>query len=510
MYKKLSIIVFWAISIVAYNQNIDIPKIDFYLEEARKEWESPGMAVSLVMNDSVILAKGYGTLSSGSKTKVDAQTKFGIASLTKAFTAACIAILVDEKKLKWEDKVITYLPYFSLYNDYVTQNITIRDILSHRTGLATFSGDLIWYASKYNRKEVIEHARFLKPAYGFREKYGYSNIMYLVAGEIIEAVTGKTWEEFVKERIFDKLGMNNSNTGINLQKNEKNIAQPHAKVDGLMIPIPYVNWDNIAPAGAINSTVNDMAKWIRFQLNKGKWNNEQLISQQAMREMHLPQTIDNVSLFSEALMPSKHFNAYCLGWETFDLYGYKIVAHSGGLDGMVCQLFMIPEINVGGVILTNSATTLPYACMYQLIEYFIGDPAANDWSKTYLNYYKNYEEYIKEKENEAIRMRNKDKMPTLAIQDYAGLYSGNVYGTCIIEYKNNQLQLRLAHTPTMYGSLEHWEGDIFRIKLKEHPSLPYGTVTFQLDDNKQRVMSLVIDIPNPDFDFTELDFNKIK
>jgi CubicO group peptidase (beta-lactamase class C family) len=510
MYKKLFLITYCLISIFVYPQQIDISKIDNYLEEARKEWESPGMAVCIVMNDSVILSKGYGTISAGSKVKVNADTKFGIASLTKAFTSAAIAILVDEKKLKWDDKVIDYVPYFSLYDDYVTQNTTIRDILSHRTGLATFSGDLIWYASKYNSQEIIEHARYLKPVHGFREKYGYSNIMYLVAGEIIKAVSGKTWEEFIKEKIFDKLGMKDSNTSITLQKNEKNVAQPHAKVDGLMVPISYVNWDNIAPAGAINSTVNDMAKWIIFQLNKGKWKDEQIISEKQMREMHLPQTIDNVSLFSEALMPSKHFNSYCLGWESFDFYGYKIVAHSGGLDGMVCQLFLIPEIKTGGVILTNSATTLPYACMYQLIEYFIGNPQQNDWSKTYLNYYKNYEEYMKEKEAEAMRMRNKDKMPTLSIQDYAGLYSGNVYGACIIEYKNNQLHLKLAHTPTMYGALEHWEGDVFRIKLKEHPSLPYGTVTFFLDENKQRVMSLQINIPNPDFDFTELDFNKIK
>lgn len=500
---------FLLVAISNYAQ-IDLGAIDAYLEKARKEWNTPGMAVGLIINDTVLLAKGYGTLSSESDVPVDTKTLFGIASNTKAFTTAALATLVDDGKLRWDDKVIDHLPWFKLYDDYVTNHITIRDIVSHRTGLKTFSGDLIWYNSDLSRKEVIEHARFLKPAFGFRARYGYSNIMYLVAGEIIQAVSGKPWEDYVKEKFFEPLEMSSTNTSVKDLKKTKNVAEPHMWKEGKVKPIPYIDWYNIAPAGAINSNVEDMLKWLSLQLNRGKYGDKVIFSEEQSREMWLPQTIDNVSHFSERLHPSKHFSAYGLGWDLFDYYGYKIVNHSGGLDGMVSHTFMIPEIGVGGVVLTNTPTTLPYAVMHQMLEFLIGDPSSNDWSQTYRSFAANYEEYLQEKREEAEKKRNAGVSPTFDLKDYAGLYSGNVYGNAKVSLKKGKLYLELAHTPTFKATLEHWEADVFEVEFKEHPSLPKGTVTFVLDKEKTRIMEMIIDVPNPDFDFTELDFNKVK
>ncbi|MFZ5554356.1 MAG: serine hydrolase [Bacteroidota bacterium] len=509
--KKWFWIYFLLPSFFAGAQNtLDVDALDKYFEKARKDWQTPGMAVGIMYNDTILLAKGYGTLSADSDVPVDIYTKFGIASNTKAFTAAALAILVDQKKIQWNEKVIKYVPYFKLYDDYVTKEITIRDILSHRTGLKTFSGDLIWYNSDYKPKEIIEHARFLKPSHGFREKYGYSNIMYLVAGQIIEEVSGTSYEDFITEKIFKPIGMGYSNVSITKQKDDENVAQPHAKVKGKMVPISIVNWDNMAPAGGINSNIHDMMLWISLHLNRGQWGDKTIFSKEQSRKMWMPTTIDDLSGFSEQLHPTKHFACYGMGWEMFDYYGYKIICHSGGLDGMVSQVFLIPELNIGGVFLTNTATSLPYALMHQTIETILGDPKTNDWSDIYMRLAGSYESFIEESEKEAERTRKKELTTTHELKEYAGLYSGNVYGNAKVELKSGELHLRLVHTPTLHATLEHWEKDVFRVEFKEHPSLPKGRVYFILDKETSKVKQMVIDVPNPDFDFTELDFNKVK
>ncbi len=489
----------------------DFAALDAYCEKARAEWNSPGLAVGIIWNDSIKLAKGYGTLSVGSSEKVNADTRFGIASNTKAFTAAALAILVDEKKVAWDDKVVKYLPYFKMYNPYVTSEMTLRDLLTHRSGLKTFSGDLIWYNSTYNRRQVIERLQYLKPSYGFRERYGYSNILYLVAGEVVEAVTGKSWDEFMVARFFTPLGMKRSNTGIAFQKDDPNVALPHTEVEGEMQTIPYVDWTNIAPAGSINSTVNDMLRWIKLQLQRGQWKGNQIFSESRSREMWQPQTIDNVSAFSERIHPSKHFSTYGLGWSLFDYNGYKIVTHSGGLDGMVSQTFLIPELNAGAVILSNSATSLPYALMWQLIESFTGSEAeAKDWSGVYRNFYDTYRQYEKERQKKKAVEATASTPASLDLKKYAGVYSGKVYGEARVELTEAGLYLRLTANPVFHSLLTHSDGDVFTLRFEEQPSLPEGTVTFILDKHKKKVVQLVIDIPNPDFDFTELDLFKVK
>ncbi|MFI5205150.1 MAG: serine hydrolase domain-containing protein, partial [Flavobacteriales bacterium] len=255
-----------------------------FVDDQRIAWKVPGVAFGLVANDSLVLAYGSGVCKEGAKEKVDSKTMFGIASNTKAFTSAAVALLVEEGKLKWDDKVTQYLPWFELYDPYVTKQFTIRDLLTHHSGLATFSGDAMWYASTLSRTDIIKRAKYLKPVTGFREAFGYSNIMYLTAGEIISAVSGMNYDEFIKTKFFAPLGMNSTNSSV---KNNPvtNVAAPHAQVNDKNITIPYVDWDNMAPAGSINSNIEDLSKWVRMWLSKGKFNDKEIIKPSSITQL---------------------------------------------------------------------------------------------------------------------------------------------------------------------------------------------------------------------------------
>ena len=262
-----SIVLFLAISVnlFAQQQNLTekIKRIDEICQESLELWKVPGMAIAIVTADTIVFAKGYGVCDIEKRNKVDENSVFAIASNTKTFTATAMAILVEEGKLSWDDKVVDHLPWFQLYDPYVTANITIRDLLCHRSGLETFSGDLIWYGSNYSAQEVIERAQYLKPVYGFREHFGYSNILFLTAGEIIAKVSGMSWVEFIEERFLIPLEMNRTKTSTNDLTKMKNLSAPHNILDDdKIIAIPYLNWDNIAPAGSMFSSATDMAKWL--------------------------------------------------------------------------------------------------------------------------------------------------------------------------------------------------------------------------------------------------------
>ncbi|MFQ5633644.1 MAG: serine hydrolase domain-containing protein, partial [bacterium] len=245
-------------------------QLDAYFAKAVQDWRIPGMAVAIVKDDQVVLAKGYGVQNSTNGGQVDENTLFAIASNTKAFNAAALAILVDADKLSWNDRVQQHLPYFQLYDSYVSHEMRIRDLLSHRSGLGTFSGDLLWYGTKYSAEEVVRRVRFLPAAGQFRSSYGYSNIMFLAAGEVVPAVTGKSWRSFVQKRILDEIGMNNTVMSTNALKTKNNVASPHKEVDSNWQPLEWYNWDATVAAGGIISSVSNMAKWMRLQLNRGE------------------------------------------------------------------------------------------------------------------------------------------------------------------------------------------------------------------------------------------------
>ncbi|MBK6964184.1 MAG: serine hydrolase [Bacteroidales bacterium] len=482
-------------------------KLDSYFNAALVKWEVPGMAVAIIKNDSIVLLKGYGVRETEKKSKIDENTSFAVASNTKSFTATALGILVDEGKIKWDDKVVDYLPWFRLYDPYVTQNMTIRDLLSHRSGLETFSGDLIWYGSVWSRDEVIKRAALLKPKYGFRTNFGYSNIMYLAAGQIVASVSGTTWDDFLSQRIFKPLGMNHTTTSIKQLDLKGNTALPHNDVDGQVISIDYLNWDNIGPAGSINSTAADMIKWIQLQLHKGKWGDETIVSEKSLRELWTPQTIQRVSAFSENLWPSTHFKSYGMGWGLMDYHGKKVISHSGGYDGMISFTAFVPEAGLGFVILTNKNSSLYYPLSYKILDTYLSNDTT-DWSTTFYDLIeKNKDAENKKLEEEALKLIT-GTSPTLPLEKYTGTYLSDVYGEIKVEIRNNLLYLSFIPTPMFHSSLKHWQYNTFKIKFQDVPSLPEGKAAFIIDTDQ--VAKLLIDVPNPDFDFTELEFIHLK
>ncbi len=481
--------------------------LDNYFAASLAEWEVPGMAVAIVQGDSLIFAKGYGVSDITIGQAVDANTLFALASNTKAFTATALAMLVDEGKLGWNDKVQKFLPWFKLYDPYVSSNISIADLLSHRSGLKTFSGDLIWYGSNQNRRQVIEKAAFLKPGHGFREEFGYSNILYLTAGEIIPVVSGKTWDDFVQQRILKPLEMNRSVLHVSDLASRNNIAQPHTKVDGKLRALPWIEWDNIAPAGALISSANDMANWLIFNLNNGKFKEKNLLDPQRIYELQSAQIALGVPPAAKNPFPSTHFKAYGYGWSLMDYLGYKIVGHNGGYDGMVSQTTLIPEKKLGFVVLTNSNSSLYFPLMYKILDILLENPTEKDWSKITLERMKKNEQLQKEAEAKASSERNKNSRPSHSLADYCGLYSSPIYDSVEVKTDGKELYLSMMHTPDFQGKLSHWQYDSFKVEFPASPSLPAGLASF-FTNHKGEVDRMEIFIDNPDFDFTELELRK--
>src|SRR5918993_4748689 len=361
-----------------------LKEIDAYAAKAGQDWKVPGFSVAVVKDDRVVFVKGYGVRELGKAEPVDKDTLFAVASNSKAFTSAALATLVDEGKLRWDDPVTKHLPYFQLYDPYVTREMTVRDLLSHRSGLATFGGDLLWYETPYSREEVIRRVRFLKPTYGFRSRYGYQNIMFLAAGELVPAVTGKSWDDYVREKFFAPLGMTRTVTTYKQLMSSQNVATPHNEVGGQVRVVKYSNVDSAGGAAVINSTAAEMAEWVRLQLGRGTYQGKKIFSAAASREMWTPHTVvSGVSETAERFNPTVHFNLYGLGWALSDYRGRKVVTHSGGLDGMTSRVALMPEENLGVVVLTNSETPLQSFLYYKVFDVFTGAPA-RDWSADFM------------------------------------------------------------------------------------------------------------------------------
>ena len=290
-------------------------------------------------------------------------------------------MLVDEGKIKWDDPVTKYLHNFQLYDPYVTRELTIRDLLSHRSGLGTFAGDLLWYETQYSRDEILYRVRFLKPTSSFRSRFGYQNILFLAAGEVVAKVSGKSWDGFVKERFFEPLRMKRTITLNKDLASAANVATPHNEVNERIRVIRYGNVDNIGAAGGIKSSVTDMAQWLRLQLGRGTYEAKKFFTPDRSREMWTPQTVfSGISQQAEKFNPTRHFNLYGLGWVLSDYHGRLMVSHGGGLDGMTSQVAMLPEERLGVVVLTNSETPLSSVIVNKVIDEFLGVPE-RDWKR---------------------------------------------------------------------------------------------------------------------------------
>jgi CubicO group peptidase (beta-lactamase class C family) len=482
--------------------------VEAVCKEALGKLNVPGLAIAVVKDSSVVLSKGFGVREVGKPELVTDESLFAIASNSKAFTSAALAMLVDEGKLKWSDKVRDYLPYFELYSPYVSQEMTVRDLLCHRSGLATFSGDLIWYGTTRSREDVVKSAKYLKPVYGFREAYGYSNIMFVAAGEVIAKVSGLTWDEFIKTRIFDVLGMTRANTSITAFKPGDDIAMPHNEMeDGKNQPIEYVNWDNVGAAGSINACVKDLAKWMQLQLNKGAWDGKQVWSKERSREMWEVNTAKPVSKWQQENMKGRNFSGYGLGWDLMDYRGYKIVSHGGGYDGMISKTVLVPELNLGFVILTNSINSASSCLTYAILDIYLTGKQDKDWVAQFVTFKEEDAKESKEAMKADETARLKDTKPSLPLSAYCGTYVSEMYGEVKVVEEKGRLQIDFIPTALFKGELSHWHLDTFQLTWKTKMMLPKGKVNFIINA-EGAVEELRVDVVNPDFDFSELKLKK--
>ncbi len=473
----------------AQGQEAPLSGFDDYVNKALREWEVPGLAIAIVKDDRIVLAKGYGVRKLGDPLPVSERTLFAIGSSSKAFTAAAVAMLVDEGKLKWDDPVTKYLPEFELYDPYVTRELTVRDLLSHRSGLER--GDLLWYGSEYDRDEILRRARHLKPTWSLRSTFGYQNLMYLAAGQLIAKVSGKSWDDFIRQRVFTPLSMSASSTSIKDLKNSDNVSSPHAKVEDKVEVIPWRNIDNIAPAGSINSSVVDMAQWVRLQLAQGEYQKQRLLSSGAAKEMHMSQTVIRFEPPFSLLYPEAHFLNYGLGWFLHDYRGRKVVEHGGAIDGMRAQVAMIPEEKLGLVILTNmGGTTLPVPLMFRIFDAYLGAPP-RDWSAEVSKTMKSFEEQGKAAQKKQEAERVKDTRHSVALAEYAGTYKNDLYGDVKITHENGKLGVRFG--PAFTGGLEHWHYDTFRAKFVGAGG-SYAFMTFALNA-QGKLETLTLNLP---------------
>lgn len=485
-------------------QNKQVQDIEKYIEKARMDWKVPGLAVGIIKDGQVVMSKGFGSQVAGQNRPVDGKTLFAIASNTKAFISAAIGILVEEGKLNWDDPVKKHLPYFQLYDDYVSEHTTVRDLLCHRVGLGTFSGDVIWYKSKYSAEETIKRAASVKKAYDFRAGYGYTNLMFITAGEVIKAVSGQSWATFINDRIFGPLNMNRTQTSTNELMMVQNVATPHKPVNGTNVPISWTNWDNMGAAGGIISCTDDMLKWMQLQLDGGR----DIFSKDIQNEFWTLHNSRKVSEWAKQNYEGRHFSGYGLGWGLADYAGRMIVSHGGGYDGMYSRVVMVPDENLGIVVLTNSMKGISSALTNYIVDRYLERPM-KDWSKELIKYEMDAKEERKVMLEERALMRDAKNKSSLALSDYAGTYRCNMYGVIKVVKKDKQLELEFPDAPLLNATLSHWEGEKFKINWKDtHAWFDFGTVEFSIDDNMQ-VDRILFDVPNEDIFFHEINAYKI-
>ncbi|MEE8478330.1 MAG: serine hydrolase [Gemmatimonadales bacterium] len=438
--------------------------LDEFIEAGMDEWQIPGLAVAVVQDDSVVFMDGYGVRTLGTDDPVNWHTLFAVASCTKAFTATALGILAGEGAIRWDDRVVDYLPWFQLYDPWVTRHVTIRDLLSHRTGYAGWAADHLWQGSELDADEILHRFRYQKPAADFRAEYGYSNIMYLAAGKIISTVTGVSWHSFVTERLLEPLGMNQSTLSVDQLGERDNVATPHIEISGKPEPVAWYDLGNVAPAMALNSSAADMAAWLRLHLGHGVFDGDTLVSPRIIEDMQTPQIWYEGP--SEATgLEDRSFSAYGLGWDLYDYHGRKAVRHSGSVDGMGSLITMIPGSNLGVVVLTNMIPgQFPVALSNHIIDAVLGD-AGPDWNAKLLQ--QRADDRKKEKQEEWYweKSRDENAKRSLPLDQYVGEYFDSLSGAATVTKKGKRL---VFHYNDKYlGDLIHWQHDLYRIAWRD-------------------------------------------
>lgn len=502
-------------------QKADLPAdFDNYVQRVLRTFEVPGISLAVVKDGKVLLAKGYGTKGINGTERVDEHTLFPIASNSKAFTASALAILVEEGKIKWDTPVIDYLPWFRLGDAYTTAQMTVKDLLVHRSGIGAYAGDLLQFPpSTFTRKEIIKKARFLPLRTGFRYSYAYDNILYLVAGELIEAVSGMPWEEFIKTRILQPVGMTKSITRISTLRAQGNYALPHARFNGEVKEVTNFFTQGVSdltnPAGGIASNAVDMSRWLLAQLDSGKTVNGNILFKPTTTiELWKGVTTMPVSNLPPYLSPAQmEYQSYALGFYTYNYRSVRVVGHGGKLDGFVSRVFMVPSLRLGIAVLTNQEAGGAWASIANRITDHFLKVNNFDWISGYKKAQDEYFKNAAQKEQQSAQTRNSSSKPSLPLGSYAQTYTDPWYGQVKISLRNEKLYMDFTHTPGMTGVMEHWQYDTFVVRWANRELKADAYVTFSLnpDGSIERIkMKAISPLTDPSYDFHDLDLTPLK
>jgi len=492
---------------IAQAQSPDLGRLDDQIAGVQRDWPVPGLAVVIVKDGRIALMKGYGEREMGTGDPVDENTLFAIASNTKAFTSASLAMLVEEGKLSWDDPVREHLPWFQLYDPYVSEKMRVRDLLSHRSGLGTYSGDLLWYGTGYSAEEVVRRARFLPQAGPFRASYGYSNLMFIAAGEVIAQASGMAWADFVRGRILEPLGMDRTVTSTTDLEGMENVATPHKNWTDRVEPIEWYNWDAMAAAGGIISSVSDLARWLQLQLGHGEARGLTLFSPEASWEMWTVHTPRAVSAGSRASSPTTHFRGYGLGWSLNDDRGRLVVSHGGGYDGMFSRVVLVPEEDLAVAVLTNAMTSVTTAITNMILDSYLGGDERS-WSEDLLRSWRMGRARFEARQDRFEEEAVEGTTPSLPLQAYAGTYSSALYGDAEVSLEDGALVLRLLPNPDLVADLVPLHHDSFLMEWRNTFAwFGKGAATFVLDPYGE-VTEVKLDVPNDDLWFHELELKR--
>ena len=492
------------------------------VQRTMKLFDVPGIAIAVVQDGKVVATQGFGVRKLGAPERVDAKTLFEVASNSKAFTAAALAMLVDEGKLAWDDPVTKHLPDFQMYDAYVTHEMTVRDLLTHRSGLGLGAGDLLWWpTTNFSTDEIIHKLRYIRPATSFRNSYAYDNLLYIVAGKIIAAKSGKTWGETIRERILAPVGMAATTTSLAENAGNPDVANAHSKISDRIAAVKAMPVPNAVGAVGINTNAEDIARWMNVLLAGGRVGTDangkeiRLYSAKQAREMWTAQTPMRISEPDPKLAATRpNFFAYGLGFQLRDWQGKLLALHSGALQGFYSKVVLVPEAKVGIAILTNAESGGSLnALQYQLLDRMLNPAATTDW----IGAVKAVEDEHHAKElariGKANAARAAKSQPSLARTAYDGDYADPWYGHATIRHAGGKQILTLTRTPDLAGELEHYQHDTFIVRWKERNFNADAYVTFALNPDgsiermKMQPISTETDFS---YDFQDLNFVPVK
>lgn len=491
--------------------------IDQIVQQTMEEFQVPGMTVSVVYQGEVYYSAGHGILEMERKGKVDEETLFQIASVSKAFTTAALALLVDEGKLDWDDPVIDYLPEFRMYDAWVTREFTIRDLLTHRSGLPLGAGDLLLFPEADSTREEVIHAfRYLKPATSFRSEYAYDNMLYIVAGEVVARVSGQSFEEFQEQRLFQPLGMDECRSTLSRVDGRAKKATPHVDFTGELEITTSKITDLSAAAGGINCSAKGMAQWMKLMLNDGKTDDgTQLISAAQMRELVSPVTITATGGYV-AEHTGASISAYALGWGVSTFYGEPLLSHGGGLWGMTSFILLLPKQQLGVFVSNNLMSAAPRVVGNEIVDQFLveqGSEEDRDWLAIVADASKKRQEAGAKAVADAEQARAADSKPSLPLEAYVGTYRDNWYGNIFIELDDQgQLSFRSPRSDSLQGPLEHFQHDTFIARWVDRLLMADSYVSFVMSpEGKVEGIRMKAVSPNTDFsfDFHDLDLKRV-